>query len=390
MDAAEIKKQLQSYAKDIGIDKIGFASAEPFDHLEASLRDSKAKGYTSGFEHPNIDERIYPDRLFPHPQTLIAIALAYPTRLLHPPAKDKDQRRGQFARASWGRDYHFILREKLELLKAYLLDLVPNAHCDFMVDTGPLMDVAVAERAGLGFIGRNGLLITQEFGSWVYLGELVTDLDLPPDERVPFGCGDCYRCVTACPTQALLGDGRMNAKKCLSFQTQSKGLMAEDYRRKIASVIYGCDICQLVCPYNQGKDFHHHSEMEGEADQVMPILKPMLTLSNRQFNDQFGHLAGSWRGKKPLQRNAIIALANLGDRSALPYLIQVMEEDVRPDIRATAAWSISRLQKFYNPILIQTLEDQLAKETDPSIIEEFTSAIDRLRQKRSNPAEEAD
>ncbi len=112
------------------------------------------------------------------------------------------------------------------------------------------------------------------------------------------------RCVTACPTKALLGDGRMNAQRCLSYQTQTKGMMPEEYRKKMRNVIYGCDICQLVCPYNQGKDFHFHEEMEPKVDEVYPKLKPMLSMSNKDFKQQFGHLAGSWRGKKPLQRNA--------------------------------------------------------------------------------------
>lgn len=160
----------------------------------------------------------------------------------------------------------------------------------------------------------NGLLITEEFGSFVYLGEVTTNIQFEPDEPVPNGCGDCTRCITGCPTGALLGDGRMNAQKCLSYQTQTKGMMPEEYRKKMRNVIYGCDICQLVCPYNKGKDFHFHEEMEPKIEEVYPKLAPLLTISNKEFKQQFGHLAGSWRGKKPLQRNALIALANLGLR----------------------------------------------------------------------------
>ena len=143
-----------------------------------------------------------------------------------------------FARASWGIDYHDILRERLDRLIAFIKEQAQTMEEQVewrfapQVDTGELVDVAAAQRAGLGFIGRNGLLITEEFGSFVYLGEIVTNISLEPDEEVPFGCGDCMRCVTACPTKALLGDGRMNAQRCLSYQTQTKGMMPEEYRKR--------------------------------------------------------------------------------------------------------------------------------------------------------------
>ena len=248
------------------------------------------------------------------------------------------------------------------------------------VDTGELVDVAVAQRAGLGFIGRNGLLITEEYGSFVYLGEIVTNIVFEPDEPGVFGCGDCTRCVTACPTKALLGDGRMNAQKCLSYQTQTKGLMPNEYRKKMRNVIYGCDICQLVCPYNQGKDFHFHEEMEPKVEEVYPKLKPMLSLSNKEFKQQFGHLAGSWRGKKPLQRNALIALANFGDTSALPEIESCLS-DVRPVIRATAAWSIGRLGRKEPEKWLETLEQMKQREEDQEVITEIIEAQEMLAKK---------
>lgn len=379
---ADFKERLIKAAKDIGIDKIGFTTAEPFSHLEDSLKEQKANGHTTGFEHPIIEERIYPDKIFNKPKTIIAIALAYPSQLKDPLPQEKGKRRGFFSRASWGTDYHFVLRERMNELVKVMQAEYDDASFKPMVDTGELMDVATAQRAGLGFIGRNGLLITEEFGSYVYLGEIITDIEFEPDEQVPFGCGDCYRCVDACPTGAILGDGRLNGQRCLSYQTQTKGYMPEEYRRKITHVIYGCDICQLVCPYNRGKDFHHHVEMEPEPESVQPLLEPMLTLSNREFKEQFGKMAGSWRGKKPLQRNAIIALANFRDQTALPKLIQVLEEDPRPMIRGTAAWAIGQIQRYYNEAMVDCVADQLAKETDEETIEEMTKALETLKNKR--------
>ncbi|MGX7349630.1 tRNA epoxyqueuosine(34) reductase QueG [Dolosicoccus paucivorans] len=377
-----LKERIIEEAHRIGIDKIGFASAEPFDHLEASLKEQKEKGYTSGFEHPVIEERIYPEKIFAKPKSIISIALAYPSQLKNPLPQERGNRRGMFARASWGIDYHDILRERMNRLIDFIKQETQTAEFKPMVDTGELIDVAVAQRAGLGFIGRNGLLITKEFGSWVYLGEIITDLEFEYDEPVPFGCGDCYRCVTACPTDALLGDGRMNAKRCLSYQTQTKGYMPVEFRRKMTSIIYGCDICQLSCPYNKGIDWHLHEEMEPDPELVQPALKELLTLSNREFRDTFGKMAGSWRGKKPLQRNAIIALANFNDQSAIPLLIEIMEKDPREMIRGTAAWAISQIQKRYNEALNECVYEQLQKETDLETIEEMTKALEELKNKR--------
>lgn len=382
-----LKERIIAESKRLGIDKIGFASAEPFYELEASLQQQKALGHTSGFEHPVIEERIYPEKTFENPQTIIAIALAYPTKIIE--KVPKDEKRGMFARASWGVDYHDILRDRLNKLIAFIKEqaetLEEKEQWRFapQVDTGELVDVAVAQRAGLGFIGRNGLLITEEFGSFVYLGEIVTNIALEVDEPIPFGCGDCTRCVTACPTKALLGDGRMNAQRCLSYQTQTKGMMPQEYRKKMHNVIYGCDICQLVCPYNRGKDFHFHEEMEPEVEAVYPKLKPMLQLSNKEFKEQFGHLAGSWRGKKPLQRNAIIALANLGERSALPHIWQCAVADVRPVIRGTAYWAIGQLGVKEPRHWIEQLESRLSVETEAEVICELKNALEKLSEKAS-------
>lgn len=380
---AALKERIIAESKKIGIDKIGFTTAEPFEGLEERLHAQQEKGHHSGFEHKVIEERVYPELIFDEPKSIIAIALAYPTKIANKPPREKGVRRGEFARASWGTDYHDILREKMDRLIEYIREeAAEEVTFKPMVDTGELVDVAVAQRAGLGFIGRNGLLITEEFGSYVYLGEIITNLSFPADEPVPFGCGDCTRCIDACPTGALLGDGRMNAQLCLSYQTQTKGMMDEKFRRKIGHVIYGCDICQIVCPYNKGKDFHFHKEMEPDPEAVMPELKPLLTISNREFKEKFGHMAGSWRGKKPLQRNAIIALGNSRDKSALPDLLQCVEKDVRPVIRGTAAWSISKIVTSRDEMVVEFLEEALEKETDKEASQEMIKAIETIRNKK--------
>lgn len=380
-----LKEKIIAKSKSLGIDKIGFTTAEPFDDLKESLLAQKKAGHTSGFEHADIDERLYPELTFKGPKSIISIALAYPTKI-HA-RLPRDEKRGQFARASWGIDYHDILKDRLTQLIDYIKTQAADSescqkwHFKPQVDTGEYVDVAVAQRAGLGFIGRNGLLITEEYGSFVYLGEITTNIHFEPDQPKENGCGTCTRCLTNCPTGALIGEGKMNAQKCLSYQTQTKGIMPKEYRKKIHNVIYGCDICQLVCPYNQGKDFHFHKEMEPQIDQVRPKLVPLLTISNRDFKEQFGHLAGSWRGKKPLQRNALIALANLGARENLIQILKCLE-DVRPVIRATAVWTIGQLTRKNPEKMIDLLYEMQAKETDPEVLQELADTLSLLEEKR--------
>ncbi|MCI1986827.1 MAG: tRNA epoxyqueuosine(34) reductase QueG [Lactobacillus sp.] len=376
-----LKQQIIDYAHSIGIDKIGFTTADDFSYLEASLKEQKANGHTTGFEHQVLEERLYPEKIFDQPKSIIAIALAYPTKIAERPART-GAKRGQFARASWGVDYHDILRAKLNQLVDYISATVADSRFKPMVDTGELMDVVVAQRAGLGFIGKNGLLITEEFGSWVYLGEIITNLAFTPDTPGVNQCGDCTRCIDYCPPQALLGDGRLNGQRCLSYQTQTKGFMAPEFRPKIRNVIYGCDICQQVCPFNKGKDFHFHPEMEPDVDSVLPELIPLLTITNKEFKQRFGKLAGSWRGKKPLQRNAIIALVNLHDRSALPHLLEVVDQDVRPVIRATAAWAIGELSPDYNPEVVAFLTAKRDEEDTAEAQAEYDHALETMRAKR--------
>ena len=347
-----IKEEIIKLSKEIGISKIGFTTADDFDYLEKSLRLAVEEGRNSGFEHKNIEERIKPKLSLTSAKTIISIAVAYPHKLKQQPQKTA-YKRGKFTPNSWGLDYHYVLQDKLDRLAKGIEELTADFEYKGMVDTGALVDTAVARRAGIGFIGKNGLVISKEFGSYMFLGELITNLDIEPDQPVDYDCGDCNRCVTACPTSCLIGDGTMNAKRCLSFQTQDKGIMDLEFRKKIKTVIYGCDICQICCPYNKGLDNPLATEIDPEL--AHPELLPFLELSNGQFKEKFGHIAGSWRGKNILQRNAIIALANANDRSAIPKLLEIIDKGQNPIHIATAIWALSQLVREANPEMIEMI-----------------------------------
>ena len=335
-----LKKKIIQLSQEIGISKIGFTTADDFAYLEKSLRAGVDEGRTTGFEHKNIEERVDPKLSLASARTIISIAVAYPRRLPQQPQKTAF-RRGKITPNSWGLDYHYILQDKLERLARGIEKLTADFEYKGMVDTGALVDTAVARRAEIGFIGKNGLVISKEFGSYMFLGELITNLELEPDSPVDYDCGDCNRCVEACPTSCLLGDSTMDARRCLSFQTQDKGMMDLEFRKKIKTVIYGCDICQICCPYNKGID--SPPVVDIDPDLAQPELIPFLNLSNGQFKEKFGMIAGSWRGKNILQRNAIIALANAHDRSAIPKLLEIIDKGQNPIHAATAIWALSEL-----------------------------------------------
>lgn len=352
----DIKAEIQKLAKNLGISKIGFTTAEDFAYLERSLRASVEEGRNSGFEHKNIEERIDPKLSLASAKTIISIAVAYPRQLPTQPPKTQ-YKRGKITPNSWGLDYHHVLNDKLNRLARGIEELCAEFPLEHkaMVDTGALVDTAVAKRAGIGFIGKNGLVISKEYGSYMFLGELITNLEIEPDSPVDYGCGDCRRCLDACPTSCLLGNGSMDAKRCLSFQTQDKGMMAMEFRKKIKTVIYGCDICQICCPYNKG--IQNPLATPIDPDLAWPELLPFLELSNSDFKKKFGEIAGSWRGKNILQRNAIIALANAHDKNAIVKLMEIIDRNNNPIHTATAIWALGEIVKKPDQAIKDYMQD---------------------------------
>ncbi|WP_394233310.1 tRNA epoxyqueuosine(34) reductase QueG [Niallia oryzisoli] len=372
MNYSQLKEEIIEYSKTIGIDKIGFTTASPFNELKNRLVRQRELNFQSGFEEKDIDKRTNPGLLMSGAHSMISIAVAYPSKMRNRVVSKEGERRGIFSRASWGLDYHIVLRDRLKKLEEFILKNVPKAQLKSMVDTGELVDRAVAERAGIGWSGKNCAIITPEFGSYVYLGEMITNIPFEPDTPMEDQCGTCNKCIEACPTGALVTGGQINAQRCISFLTQTKETIPEEFRERIGNRLYGCDSCQTACPVNKGKDFHHHEEVEAEPDIAKPLLQPLLGLSNRQFKEAFGHVSGAWRGKNPIQRNAIIALAHFKDKTALEDLIDILLHDQRPMMRETAAWAIGKIDgKGSRPALEKALE----KETDEAVRQGIYKAL---------------
>lgn len=372
MNLDQFQKELVAYASEIGIDKIGFASAEPFYSLKHQLIRQQQLNYQSGFEESDLEKRTRPELLLNEAVSIIAIAIAYPSRMTDAPQGVKGARRGIFSRSSWGKDYHAALRERLTLLEAFIAAHYPEARMRSMVDTGELSDRAVAERAGIGWSAKNTNIITPEFGSYVYLGEMITNIPFRFDEPIEDQCGDCRLCIDTCPTGAIVEGGQLNAQRCISFLTQTKGFLPDEFRGKIGNRLYGCDTCQTVCPKNKRKANRIHAEFEPDPEIAKPLLEPLLTISNREFKEKFGYVSGSWRGKKPIQRNAILALAHFKEASAVPVLINLLENDERPVIRGTAAWAIG---KIGTPEGLEALKQAGKKEKELEVQEEIQKGL---------------
>ncbi|KOP69869.1 iron-sulfur cluster-binding protein [Lysinibacillus sp. FJAT-14745] len=343
MNIHDLQREFVAYGMSIGVDKIGFTTAAPFTELKNRLRRQQELGYQSGFEESDIEKRTEPLQLLEEAESIVAIAVAYPSRMQNAPVGKKGARRGIFCRASWGVDYHTALRERLKLLSAWLEERIEGVRIESMVDTGALVDRAVAERAGIGWSGKNCSIITPEFGSYVYLGELITNIPFAPDQPMEDECGDCRLCLDVCPTGALIEGGQLDSQRCIAFLTQTKGMLPDEFRTHIGNRLYGCDTCQTVCPKNKGKINWIHEEFKPDPELAKPLLVPLLTISNRDFKEKFGHVSGSWRGKKPIQRNAILALAHFKEEAAVPDLVALLEKDERPVIRGTAAWALGKI-----------------------------------------------
>jgi len=372
MNIHDLQRDFVAYARAIGVDKIGFTTAAPFAELKNRLRRQQELGYQSGFEESDIEKRTEPLQLLNEAESIVSIAVAYPSRMQNAPIGKKGARRGIFCRASWGVDYHTAIRERLKLLSAWLEERVEGVRIESMVDTGALVDRAVAERAGIGWSGKNCSIITPEFGSYVYLGELITNVPFSPDKPMEDECGECRLCLDVCPTGALIQGGQLDAQRCIAFLTQTKGTLPDEFRNHIGNRLYGCDTCQTVCPKNKGKINWIHDEFIPDPELAKPLLTPLLTISNREFKAKFGHVSGSWRGKKPIQRNAILALAHFKEEAAIPDLINLLKNDDRPVIRGTSAWALG---KIGGEQAKSALYDAEANEQDEEVLNEIHKGL---------------
>ncbi|MFQ5780833.1 MAG: tRNA epoxyqueuosine(34) reductase QueG [Nitrospiria bacterium] len=318
----DLTKEIKAIAKALGFHRVGITSADPAAEAGRHYLDWLSNGFSGEMAYlqktPEI--RFNPRSRFPEARSVIALALNYyPPAPATPEGKDPlntpRERTGKVARYAWGEDYHTIIEEKLDDLITRMTSL-GGRFLKGVVDHGPLLERAFAERAGVGFIGKNTTLITPDYGSWVFLAEVLTDLDLVEDTPATPACGPCRQCLDACPTGALTDPYRLDARRCISYLTiENKGPIPDDTIPNLEEWIFGCDICQEVCPYNWRPVPTNEPRLAPErgGGPLLSIDKIKEIPDNRTFKRQFGQTPlarAKWKG---LVRNAIALSKSKGE-----------------------------------------------------------------------------
>ncbi|MFM7036526.1 MAG: tRNA epoxyqueuosine(34) reductase QueG [Planctomycetaceae bacterium] len=280
------------------------------------------------------------------------------------------------SRYAWGRgDYHQVLKERLQPAAALIRKRRPGCRTRIVVDTAPLMERDFGRLAGLGWFGKNTMLISRRIGSWFFLGAILTDAELAPDESEERSwCGTCTRCLDACPTQAFPAPGVLDARRCISYLTIElrDSPVPGELREGMGEWLFGCDVCQDVCPWNRFAPTTTRSDFAALPGRNPPDCRQLLRMTREEFVEEFSGLPLERPGYGGLRRNAAIVLGNLRDQSALPELRAALCDE-EPLVRGAAAWALSRLGDADS---LQLLMDCLAREQDPTVREELELAID--------------
>ncbi|MCP4419370.1 MAG: tRNA epoxyqueuosine(34) reductase QueG [Chloroflexi bacterium] len=374
-------QQLEKEANRLGFNMVGVVTAVPGRHLAAYLAWIEAE------MHGKMGYLARPDRLIrrqdlnvilPGVKTIISMGLEYSTMPL-PPAIANDPSRGRISNYAWGGDYHDLMTPRLQELAAWLKSQQPQSGVEskVYVDTGAILERDHAETAGLGFTGKNTMLIAPRRGSFFFLGEILTTLEIEPvsilQPPVAPSCGNCQRCLDACPTSAFPEPYVLDARRCISYLTiELKGWIPRELRPLLGNWVYGCDVCQLVCPFNRfaqptNEIAFYPAEDQKWTNEAPPLLD-LLTLDEVTFATRFAHSPIKRIKRVRLLRNACVAAGNWGSETAVPALINLLE-DPNPIVRGHAVWA---LQQIGGVRARGALADLLEGEVDTAVCLELT------------------
>jgi epoxyqueuosine reductase len=342
VNASSLAARAKSLAREAGFDLVGIARADAPKEL-AYFAEWIAGGYAGEMAYlsSQVARRVDLRAAFPWARSVIAVGLQYDTP--HPYSTEAPSDRGWIARYAWGDDYHDVMKRMLEGLLERLRGEAGPFHARAYVDTGPIVERAYAAAAGLGAWGKNTCLLHPEHGSWFFLGEAVTDLDLPPDTPRPDLCGSCTACLEACPTGALPAAYRLDSRLCISYLTiEVKGALPEERRPDLGRHIFGCDICQDVCPWNRKRRQLGGPAFAPRPGLESPDLADLASLDAKAFSERFRGSPLKRTRRRGLLRNVAVALGNSGDPSRRPIL-ERLARDEDPLVREHALWALSRL-----------------------------------------------
>lgn len=338
-----MKEAIRQQARALGFDACRFTTAAPPDRaaqFQAWLQE-KRHGEMNWIER-NAAKRADPQLVLPNARSVICLATSYHSP--NQPSAIGHQQSGEIARYARYPDYHDILADKLKALTAFVDDLGgANARSLWYVDTGPILERDLAQRAGIGFVGKHTNLISRELGNWIFLAEILTTLELEPDAPEKNRCGSCSRCITACPTRAITAPFQLDARLCISYLTiELKGSIPIELRPLIGHRIYGCDDCLAACPWNKFAVEGSLMKPHARHDLATPDLIELLQLDDGGFKTKFRGTPMLRTKRRGILRNVCVALGNKGDASALPALRKATE-DPEPLIAEHARWAVAQI-----------------------------------------------
>lgn len=368
--AVDQARAIREAAALLGFTRCGFAAVGPVPR-ERFLRNWLAEGRAGQMAYLSrrFRGRLDPRRLFSWARSVVTVAYPYPPPP-PPPADWRAELRGRIAAYALGGDYHNIVGERLKRLAAQIVGLEPGGEAQAYVDTGPVLEREWGYRSGIGWFGKNTMLLERRGGSWFFLGEVFTNLELPTAPLPQEHCGTCRRCLDACPTDALGDDFRIDPRCCISYLTiEHRGSIPRGLRRQMGNWLFGCDVCQDVCPWNA------EPGDPASFEWLYPRLPELLQLDAAGFRHHYGGTALARTKRRGLVRNAAIALGNSGNPDAVFPLTQALS-DPEPIVRGHAAWALGRIGET---AASDALERGLRRETDPWASDEITAALAECR-----------
>jgi epoxyqueuosine reductase len=346
-DTTDVAKQA---AREAGFELAGVAPVHDFDELDrfrewiAAGRAGEMK-YMEARDQSGSLKRASLRSTLPWVRSVIVCAINYNTAQPYS-TEVNDPQRGWIARYAWGQqDYHDAVLNRLRAVESSLRAAVgsPELQTRCYVDTGPLVERVYAKYAGVGWIGKNTCILNQKMGSWLFLGVILTSLELEPDLPAPDRCGSCTRCIDACPTDALVAPYQLDSNRCISYLTiEKRGAIPEDMRTGMGHEVFGCDICQDVCPWNRKAPATEAAEFQPREGLVNPALEWLAGMSDEEFRRKFRRSTVRRAKRSGLRRNAVIAMGNSGDERFGP-LLQRLKTDEDPVVAESAEWAAKRL-----------------------------------------------
>jgi epoxyqueuosine reductase len=343
----EIKAAIRAEALRLGFAAVGFADAALAEPARTCQREALADFIDRGLHgdmgwmETHADRRAAPDSLWPEAQTVVSLGMNYAPRG-DPLAVLERSERAAISVYAQSRDYHDVVKARLKQLGRFIHDRY-GMPLKVFVDTAPVMEKPAAMRAGIGWQGKHTNLVSRTFGSWLFLGEILLSVALPPDESEQDHCGSCHACLDICPTAAFPAPYRLDPRRCLSYLTiEHKGPIPHEFRQAMGNRIYGCDDCLAVCPWNKFALAAHDAALAPRPALDAPALVELAALDDAAFRALFAGTAIKRTGRDRFVRNVAIALGNCRDGTLALSAIERLLDDASPLVRGAAAWALSR------------------------------------------------